>query len=112
MKFFKSVWNGLESAGRQEGLPGCEVVGLVVVEGESSLGGAGSGVVGSAAEGHWGRAYARLVAGRGGATVREVVKETAVVSSKARCLCMQHEPDLLRRERPLRFLAEAMTRKI
>jgi hypothetical protein len=24
---------------------------------------------------------------------------------------MQHEPDLLRRERPLRFLAEAMTQK-
>jgi hypothetical protein len=34
-----------------------------------------------------------------------------VVSSKARCLCIQHELDLLRRERPLRFLAEAMTQK-
>lgn len=67
----ESIWNGLESACRQEGLPDCKAVGLVVVVGEFPLGGAGSGVVGSVAERRWGKAYARLVAGRGGAKVRE-----------------------------------------
>ena len=32
--------------------------------------------------------------------------------SKASCLYMQHEPDLLRRERSLRFLAGVMTQKM
>jgi hypothetical protein len=78
LTLLKSVWNELESAGGEEGLPGCEVVRLLaVVMGEFSLSGAGSGMVGLVAEGRWGmgRAYARLVAGRSGAKVREVVEE-------------------------------------
>lgn len=53
----------------------CKAVGLVVVVGEFPLGGAGSGVVGSVAERRRGKAYARLVAGSGGAKVQEVVEE-------------------------------------
>lgn len=73
----KSVWNDLECAGGEEGLPGCEVIGvLAVIVGEFSLGGAGSGVIRSVGKnGDGSRASTGLVAREGGAEVREVVEE-------------------------------------
>jgi hypothetical protein len=73
----KSVWNDLECAGGEEGLPGCEVIGVVaVIVGEFSLGGAGSSVVGLVGKnGDGSRVPTWLVAREGGAEVREVVEE-------------------------------------
>ena len=73
----KSVWNDLECAGGEEGLPGCEVIGvLTIIVGEFSLGGAGSGVVRSVGKnGNGSRVSTELVARESGAEVREVVEE-------------------------------------